>query len=151
MVGNSGLGIIVDRLRRQVDQLEREKAEAWGLKFCCDGHDCWCQGQPVDPPSWWYNAQEMPGWKLRAEAAELSVEAADKLSDVLEDEDEKWPGLPDPVCDAQTVYRETRSTDEYAVLEAKLSHYDSLYHQNKGRGISDSEYDALRRKLEGMV
>jgi hypothetical protein len=43
----------IRRLREQVKQLKRMEAEAWGIRFCCNGEDCGCKGLPVDPPSWW--------------------------------------------------------------------------------------------------
>ena len=61
----------------EIAALNREKAEAWGIRFCCNSRDCNCQGQPVDPPSWWFDAQELPEAKkeittLRQQNAELA-------------------------------------------------------------------------------
>ncbi len=52
-------GIEIDALKEEVAALNREKAEAWGIRFCCNRDDCNCQGQPTDPPSWWFDAQEL--------------------------------------------------------------------------------------------
>ncbi len=41
------------QLAEEVERLDRLEAEAWGIRFCCNGRDCGCQGQPIDPPAWW--------------------------------------------------------------------------------------------------
>lgn len=48
-----------EELKQENATLLREKAEAWGIRFCCNRDDCNCQGQPVDPPSWWFDAQDL--------------------------------------------------------------------------------------------
>ncbi len=66
--------------------LLREKGEAWGLLYCCDGSDCACQGKPVDPPSWWFDNQE-----ATAAAKEiLLVLQANGIAQMLNDETKKW-------------------------------------------------------------
>lgn len=46
-------------LLARVAVLEREKAEAWGIRYCCDGSDCACAGRPIDPPKWWVDNQDL--------------------------------------------------------------------------------------------
>jgi len=42
----------------EINQLVKEKGAAWGIKFCCSGHECGCHGEPVDPPTWWHDQHE---------------------------------------------------------------------------------------------
>jgi hypothetical protein len=38
---------------RRIAELEAEQAKAWGIEFCCNGNECGCMGQPINPPPWW--------------------------------------------------------------------------------------------------
>jgi hypothetical protein len=57
----------------EINQLVREKGAAWGIKFCCSGYDCGCQGEPVDPPTWWHDMSDQID-SLERRVAELEAD-----------------------------------------------------------------------------
>ena len=59
------------KLRERVAELEHLEAEAWGIRFCCNGADCACEGKPVDPPSWWQPDMAKRIAELESENARL--------------------------------------------------------------------------------
>ena len=73
-----------EEAEKERDELKIEQGKAWGIEFCCSGHECGCMGQPVNPPPWWIEQTEEID-RLKKERDELR-EVVEAVKECLVDE-----------------------------------------------------------------
>ena len=82
-------------------ELLREKGAAWGVKFCCNGYMCSCQGQPVGPPTWWHEQEAT----IAAYAERLGdcLKIADEYTEKEQEDHEQFRPYSSPMFYAQAI------------------------------------------------